>query len=109
MKKKIDPQKAKPFYVINYDINANEFKPYNVMRYFINEYNEAKEKPQTVEDCKKFIKDHSMYQFWGRCEYEVVLHDWPCNKTEKKIDVHEQIMMNIDTVVDLFVQNIKLK
>jgi hypothetical protein len=106
---KEDKIRPKSFNTIVLDFNSNKFVPYDVMPYLVNEYDCAENKPSTFDEFKEFVQRNSMYQFWGRCEYEVVLHDWPCDKTEKKIDVHEQIMMNIDTVVDLFVQNIKLK
>ena len=109
MVKKINPEKATPFNVITFEPNSNKFEPYNVMRYLIGEYNDQKTKPATFDECRKFIKDKSQYQFWGRCEYEVILVDWPCQKTERKIDVHEQIMMNLDVITDLFMKNVGLK
>lgn len=107
------------FYVLNYDVNHNEFVPYDVMPYLMRAYNNrvevSKEKnvdvkffkvPETVEDFKTFVKDESLYQFWSRCEYEIILVDWPCQKTSKKIDVYEQIMMNIDIVTEILMENI---
>lgn len=109
MAKKINPEKATPFNVINFNFNADKFESYNVMPYLIDEYNDQKTKPVTFEECRKFIKDKSQYQFWGRCEYEVILVDWPRQKTEHKMDVHEQIMMNLDVITDLFMKNVGLK
>ena len=94
------------FYVIIYNINKRCFEPYEVMGYFIRCYKEAKVKPKTFEEFKEFIKEKSMYQFWSRCEYEIILKDWPCGTTEEKWDVYRQIMMNIDTVTDVFIKNI---
>lgn len=109
MAKKINPEKTTPFNVITFEPNSNKFEPYNVMRHLIMVYNDQKIKPVTFEECRKFIKDESQYQFWSRCEYEVILVDWPCKKTERKIDVHEQIMMNLDVITELFMKNIGLK
>lgn len=106
MTKKINPENATPFNVITFEPNSCKFEPYNVMRHLIREYNNQKTKLVTFEECRKFIKDESMHQFWSRCEYEVVLADWPCQKTERKIDVHEQIMMNLDVITELFMKNI---
>jgi hypothetical protein len=50
---------------------------------------------------KDFITNSSQYQFWSRCEYEIICHGWPAQKKEHKLDVHEQIMMNIDTVTEI--------
>ena len=41
------------------------------------------------------------YQFWSRCEYEIILIDWPCQQKHEKWDVYKQIMMNIDIVTDI--------
>lgn len=109
MAKKINPEKATPFNVIIFNPNSDKFEQYNVMLYLIGKYNNQKTKPVTFEECRKFIKNESQYQFWGRCEYEVILVDWPCQKTELKTDVHEQIMMNLDVITELFMKNVGLK
>jgi hypothetical protein len=44
--------------------------------------------------------------YWARCEYEVLLQDWPCQKTTKKIDIYWQILNNIDLVVRLLMENV---
>lgn len=109
----------KSFNVINYDCNANKFIEYNIMTYLINAYNERIEKhkehpdsdyfnvPETFDEFKKFIKDESLYQFWSRCEYEIILVDWPCKKHEEKWDVYQQIMMNLDIITNILMENIK--
>ena len=94
------------FYVINYDINHKKFIKYNVIPHFLRVYNELKDKhsndlPVTYEEFKKWIEKNSMYQFWSRCEYEIILLDWPCEKIKDKWDVHDQIMMNIDTITHI--------
>ena len=57
--------------------------------------------PSTWEELKDVIEVESQYQFWGRCEYEMILTGWPARKNNYKLDVHEQIMMNIDIVTDI--------
>lgn len=57
--------------------------------------------PCTWEELKEVVKVESQYQFGGRCEYEMILTGWPAQKNDYKIDVHEQIMMNIDIVTDI--------
>ena len=47
-----------------------------------------------------------MYQWWSRCEYEMIIKDWPCNTVEEKWDVYKQIMMNVDVVTQIFKANI---
>ena len=97
----------KAFNVIIFNPNSNKFEPCDVMPYFIHEYKAADTKPKTVKEFTEFVKSKSLYQFWSRCEYEIVLHDWPCDKTEKKIDVYEQIEMNLDIVVSILMENIR--
>ena len=115
-------QKAQ-FYVLNWDFNRDEIEHYDVLPYFRNEFMERKKKskskriqrimeetpdmkkyygvPATWEELKDFIKDESQYQFWSRCEYEMIVHGWPVRKNDYKIDIHEQVMMNIDTITDI--------
>ena len=101
----------KVFNVINWNPNRKKFEPYNVIPYLVNAYNDLKEKeykkiPKTYDEFQKFVKEESQYQFWGRCEYEIILVDWPCQKTEEKWDVFQQIMMNIGTVTNILMQEL---
>ena len=94
------------FNVINYDINRQKFVYYDVIPYLVNCYKEIKKTkrkktPETFDEFKQFVKDESMYQFWSRCEYEIILVDWPCQRHEEKWDVYDQIMMNLDVITDL--------
>lgn len=100
----------KPFYTIIYDINKKSFEPYDVMPYLINEYKVKKKKkkhPNTFDEFKKFIEGASMYMYWSRCEYELILTSWPNEDKQKKIDIHNQIMMNIDVITNLLMDNVK--
>lgn len=91
----------KTFNVIRYNFNTKEFEQYNVIPFFVGEYNDAREKPVTNKEWKNFIKQTANWMFGGRCEYEVILKSWPNADVEKKIDIYNQVMMNIDIVVDL--------
>ena len=97
-----------PFKVINFDINSNKFEAYNVMPYLVDCYkNEKKDKrPTTFDEFKEFVKSKSMYMYWSRCEYEIILSDWLSNKHSKKIDVYWQIMNNIDIVTKVLMENV---
>ena len=99
------------FNVIIYEPNSKKFESYDVIPYFIEAYKENKKKkyketPKTFEEFKEFIISEGLYQFWGRCEYEVILVDWPCQQVERKIDVWEQIEMNLDTVTKILMEKI---
>ena len=98
-----------PFNVINYEFNSKKFEAYDVMPYLVDCYKKVKRKkecPKTFEEFKEFVKLNSQYRFWSRCEYEIVLSDWPSGKDQRKIDVYEQIMMNIDLVTELLMKSV---
>ena len=116
-------KEKKAFNVLTGDFNRDHIEHYDVLPYLRNCYQERKKKakgkriqkimsenpdmrkyyavPETRDELKKFIEGESQYQYWSRCEYEMIVHGWPVSKNDYKIDVHEQVMMNIDTVTDI--------
>ena len=102
-------KKFKEFNVICYDINKRTFTKYDIMPYLLSKYKNLKKKdrPKEFNECKDFIKKESQYQWWSRCEYEIILTGWPNTDFHKKIDIYWQIMMNIDIITELFIQHIK--
>ena len=109
----------KSFNVIIWEPNSKKFIPYDIIPYLVNAYKETVERhkeypnnnywkvPKTFEEFKRYIQREAQYQFWGRCEYEVILVDWPCQKTEKKIDVWEQIEMNLDLITEIVMKEVE--
>ncbi len=102
------------FFVIVYEPNSKKFETYDVLPYFRDEYKRRangerydKKVPETFEEFREFVKDEGKYQFWARCEYEIILADWPVQKTEKKIDVWDQIENNLDLVARLLKEDIE--
>lgn len=97
-----------PFYVIIDDVNRNEFIPYDVMPYFISCYDNLRKanRPKTYEDFRKWVEGESMYQFWARCQWEIVLKPWVSRTSEKKTDVHWQLQMNMDLLTRLIMENL---
>ena len=94
------------FNVIIEDINTRKFIPYDVIPYLVDQYKKAKDKPSTFLEFKEFIRKESMYQWWSRCEYEIVLQSWPTGKNEEKIDVYWQVMMNINISTDILMKEV---
>mgnify|MGYP007056154073 CR=1 FL=1 len=118
------------FNVINYNINSREFESYNIIPYLLNCYNKDANKPKTFDEFKEFVRSKAMYRWWSRCEYEIILSPWPYltspserydKKGEddieawkehwkkhlkecKKIDVWDQIKMNLDVITKLFME-----
>lgn len=95
--------------VILWDINRREFISYDIFPYLKRKYQESKEKekePKTFDEFKEFIRKESMYMWWSRCQYEILISDWPSQSKTEKIDVHYQVMMNIDIITKLFMEEI---
>jgi len=126
---KMKKKENKKFNVLTWDFNGDKLECYDVLPYFRGCYAERKKKakgkriqkimaenpdmkkyygvPATFGEFKEFIKDESMYMYWSRCEWEIIVHGWPVRKNDYKIDVHEQVMMNIDTIADILWKEIE--
>lgn len=107
-------RKIEPYYVIVWNFNKDQIDKYNIMDYLIECYKETKKSkklitPQTFEECKKFILGKSMYMFWSRCEYECIIHGFPITNNTYKLDVYQQIEMNIDVITKHFMNQINAK
>ena len=102
----------KNFNVIIWDINRREFITYDVIPYLIRQYNETKKMdsykktPETFEEFKEFVDKESMYRWWSRCEYEIILQDWPGKTKQEKVDVYWQIKNNLDLVTEVLINAI---
>ena len=94
----------KKFNVLIWDFNSDCLKPYDILPYFRTECSKCK----SIEELKNLIIQKSRYQFWSRCEYEMIIHGWPVHKNEYKLDVHEQIMMNIDVITDILYNELSI-
>lgn len=88
--------KAK-FNVMVWDFNHDQLKYYDILPYL----REHCKIDSSLEELKKSIEEESRYEFWARCEYEMIIHGWPVRKNEYKLDVHDQIMMNIDVIANI--------
>lgn len=95
----------KEFNVIWFNPTLRKFEKYNIIPSLINRYNEEKElnKNSSFEEIKKFILSESLYRWWSKCEYEIILTDWPTQKYKQKIDIYQQIKMNIDIITEIFI------
>lgn len=106
----------KSFLVINYNFNGKEFEPYDIMPHLMREYDKLVKRneegnsyhkvPETEDEFRDFVKREALHQWWSRCEYEIILKDWPSGTHEEKWDVYKQLMMNIDLVVETLMYNI---
>lgn len=99
------------FNVLIYDFNQRKVMYYDVIPYFVREWNSEycktdRETITTFAELQDWIKRRSMYHFWSRCEYECLIAPWPYNENTLvddlvKIDVHYQILANLDVVTDV--------
>lgn len=99
------------FNVLIYDFNHRKVMYYDVIPYFVREWNSDycktdRETITTFAELQDWIKHRSMYHFWSRCEYECLVGPWPYNENTLvddlvKIDVHYQILANLDVVTDV--------
>lgn len=120
------------FNVIVHNINSKEFEPYNIIPYLVSQYKKKEKKPKTFDEFKEFVKNESLYQWWARCEYEIILSPWPYTSSPserwdkkneddieawkehwkkhlkecQKIDIHYQIMMNLDVITALLIDSV---
>lgn len=98
-----------PFKVVVDNVNTKQFEFYDVMPYFIRCYEETKDMPKTYEEFKSFIERWSRYMYWSRCQYELVLKPWVGHDNEQKVDVHWQLMHNLDLVTSILMLNLGFK
>lgn len=96
----------KSFNVIIYNFNGGEFIPYDIMPYLLREYDRLKVKPSTMDDLKTFIDMEGRSEWWCRCEWEIILVDWPNQRKADKWDVYQQIKMNLDLITEVLAFNI---
>ena len=94
------------FNVLNWDFNHDRLEYYDILPYFRNAFEGEKKyqkskKHKTREELKTWINDTARYMFWARCEYEMICHGWPVQKNDYKLDIYEQIKMNLDIITDI--------
>ena len=120
-----------PFYILLHDVNSRHSEKYDIMPYFVDTYTEClerkwwwpmedpKKQPEAIEDIKQFIIRSGKHQFRSRCQYEYLMLSWPPGRMDtledcqnlinhaEKIDGWEQIEMNFDIILKIFVKNIE--
>lgn len=100
-----------PFYAWIHVFNGKKFEPYDIMSRLIDEWVDQRKrkdfrKPQDFNEYRQWVKDRLRDMFWAKCEYEMTWVDWPCAAVERKVDVYEQLMPNLDVVTRIFILNL---
>lgn len=83
-----------------------QFKQYDIIPYLVERYKKEKNKPKTKKEFKEFVDNWSKYQWWARCEYEIILMDWPGQSKAEKWDVYRQVLMNLDIITDIVMESV---
>ena len=85
--------------VILYNPNSKTFEVWDVFAHggFAAEVKEINKRELTPAAYSEAIKRSAKYYFASKCEYEVVLFDWPRQETSKKISIFDQLEWNWDT------------
>lgn len=89
-------------YVENF--NKKEIEVYNIFDHVSFDNGVKKAYKQHKDDFDAFaesVKRELMYYFWSKCEWEIILSDWPpSGKFDvKKVSVYDQIMLNWETFI----------
>jgi hypothetical protein len=59
--------------VKNYCINSNKIWDYDVLKYREDQIKKLKKKCATKEEFAEELRKEFFWQYWGRCEYEVII------------------------------------
>ena len=84
------------------DVNTHQIKTFNVFHSYTFNTQCKKvfrkySKPEQIKILEEQIRGWAQYCFWCKCEYEILISGWIHEKTQKKIDVYDQLMLNWDS------------
>lgn len=87
------------------DWNGNKVVSFNIFKHamFKGECDEAWKKCHDDQSFFGELVERSlMYYFWSKCEWEILIYDFPYNERfkPKKADVYDQVMLNWDHFID---------
>ena len=88
-------------------LKYDRMEPYDVIPSFVRWWEELEKPIKDESQLRDWLKCRASYMYWSKCEWEMILSDWPCEKNRQKIDVYEQIMMNFDLFVEVFKDCVK--
>ena len=92
------------WYVFYHDVNKQIIKEFNVFEH--REFKESVEKLLATSpdrNCfKHVLRKEIQYFFWAKAECELEIHPWCGDRFTKpiKVDIHHQLMLNYDRLVD---------
>ena len=94
------------------NINARRIEKYNIFNHsgFLDDCKNALNKfSNDKESFLRVVRSSLRYYYWSKCEWEIVLSDWPPSETFKKekIDVYSQVVLNWDIFSEYIWENRK--
>ena len=99
--------------VYMYDFNAKEITTYNVLNEnFIQDLYTQVRRKKIVDrlDLRDYIVKYMRYHYWSKTEYEILIGDLFEKNISNfdKIDVFNQVMLNIDKLIDYVNTELKI-
>ena len=96
------------WFVFVEDINGKQIRTYNIFEHkdFMEDCDDAWEDYKNKHhNFAKFYEDIDnilMYYFWCKCEWEIIISNFPPSDSfkNKKVDVYQQIKINWDKFID---------
>lgn len=88
-----------------WNFNHDGLEAYDVGFRFLNEYKslKPKDRPKTHEEIDEWLDHKARYMFWSKCEYEMIIHGWPAQKNDEKVDIYSQLKLNWNDFVNKFI------
>ena len=91
------------------DFNHKKIIIWNVFDHysFYESLKKGLKKYKEKKEFSEYLKREAMYCFWSKCEYEIILSDWPPSNKFKneKVDVYDQLNLNWDAFIDYILEN----
>lgn len=94
-------------YINNF--NRKEIEVYNIFQHtsFLQDCAKVAKKTEDREEFARLIHRELYYYYWSKCEWEILLYDWPPRDTFNalKVDVAKQVELNWDRFIDYLWDN----
>ena len=93
------------WYVYYENFNGKRIEPFNVFDHgsFLEDTKKNyKKNKKNFDTFSEQLQRDARYYFWSKCEWEIILSNWPPSKQEpieEKIDVFDQLQLNWDYFV----------
>lgn len=88
--------------VYYHDFNHQKITTYNVFNHgsFNQEINQLSQKNLNKSEFTEQLRIITMYYFWSKTEWEVIVSPWVGKGDDEKIDVYDQLKLNWNKFVD---------